>query len=110
MISHFSKRFFSSHIDKVNRVLSPGCLDFLENLNDKMGDKHQKCLDIRANKFKQNNYNFRSDTQKIREGNWIINNTPKDLVKRHVELTGPGNDAKMVINSLNSDADGRIKR
>ena len=106
MINHLRKRFFSSHIDKVSRVLSPGCLDFLENLNDKMAPAHKKCLELRSDKFKQNNYNFRSDTEKIREGNWVINNTPKDLLRRHVELTGPGNDAKMVINSLNSDADG----
>lgn len=37
--------------------------------------------------------------------NWKVAPTPEVLQKRRVEITGPANDAKMVINMLNSGAD-----
>ncbi len=46
---------------------------------------------------------FLKETAKIREGNWIVDNTPRDLTDRRVEITGPV-DRKMIINALNSDA------
>tara|TARA_B100000795_G_scaffold267130_1_gene251419 strand:+ start:1009 stop:4026 length:3018 start_codon:yes stop_codon:yes gene_type:complete len=48
----------------------------------------------------------RDDTLGIRNSEWQASDTPKDLQRRWVEITGPGNDAKMVINALNSSADG----
>lgn len=48
----------------------------------------------------------REDLSRIRDGSWQCGTTPDDLECRHVEITGPGNDAKMVINALNSTADG----
>ncbi len=39
-------------------------------------------------------------------GDWKINPIPKDLLKRRVEITGPVNSTKMVINMLNPDANG----
>lgn len=49
---------------------------------------------------------FRDDTRHIREADWRCADTPSDLTCRHVEITGPGNDAKMVIHAMNSQADG----
>jgi malate synthase len=49
---------------------------------------------------------FRKDMECIRKGDWKAAPTPAPLQCRHVELTGPGNDAKMVINAMNSKADG----
>lgn len=49
---------------------------------------------------------IRQDLEHVRSQNWKAASTPKDLMCRHVEITGPGNDAKMVINALNSQADG----
>lgn len=37
--------------------------------------------------------------------NWKVAPTPEALQKRRVEITGPANDAKMVVNMLNSGAD-----
>ena len=51
-------------------------------------------------------FNFRKDTEKIRSSNWEAASTPVQLQNRWVELTGPGNDAKMVINAMNSTANG----
>ena len=49
---------------------------------------------------------FRNDTKFIRDANWKAAETPIPLRCRHVELTAPGNDTKMVINAMNSKADG----
>jgi len=51
-------------------------------------------------------FRFREDTENIRSAEWKAAETPANLQKRWVEITGPGNDAKMVINALNSKADG----
>ena len=39
-------------------------------------------------------------------GNWIVNPIPQDLRRRRVEITGPVNSAKMVINMLSRNSDG----
>lgn len=39
-------------------------------------------------------------------GNWIVNPIPQDLRRRRVEITGPVNSAKMVINMLSRNAAG----
>jgi malate synthase len=49
---------------------------------------------------------FRPDTEHIRNDTWKAATTPENLQKRWVEITGPGNDAKMVINAMNSKANG----
>lgn len=51
-------------------------------------------------------FRFREDTEDIRSDQWKAAETPKPLQKRWVEITGPGNDAKMIINALNSKANG----
>ena len=51
-------------------------------------------------------FTFRKDTAGVRTGDWTTAPTPKPLSKRWVELTGPGNDPKMVIHAMNSKADG----
>lgn len=39
-------------------------------------------------------------------GNWIVNPIPEDLRRRRVEITGPVNSPKMVINMLSRNSDG----
>ncbi len=46
---------------------------------------------------------FPSETIHIRNGEWTCGETPKDLLDRRVEITGPV-DRKMIINALNSGA------
>ncbi|MBO6183736.1 MAG: malate synthase A [Chryseobacterium sp.] len=46
---------------------------------------------------------FLSETEEIRNGNWVCAPLPEDLLDRRVEITGPI-DRKMIINALNSDA------
>ena len=87
-------------------VLTTGCIEFLKDLNAKCKSDHTDCLTKRAEVFKTGVYGYREDTRAIREGVWIANTIPDDLKRRHVEITGPGNDAKMVINALNTEANG----
>jgi malate synthase len=47
---------------------------------------------------------FLPETRGIRDGNWQVAATPKDLDRRHAEITGPC-ERKMMINALNSGAD-----
>ena len=45
------------------------------------------------------------ETADVREGDWQVAPAPDDLQQRWVEITGP-TERKMVINALNSGADG----
>ncbi len=47
---------------------------------------------------------FLPETGHIRSSEWNIAPTPRDLSDRRVEITGPADDAKMVINAFNSGA------
>jgi len=49
----------------------------------------------------------REDTEHIRnDSKWKAAQTPTPLQRRWVELTGPGNDPKMIIHAMNSQANG----
>ena len=48
---------------------------------------------------------FLPGTREIREADWTVSPVPEDMQQRWVEITGP-TDRKMVINALNSGADG----
>ena len=61
---------------------------------------------VRERAFKAPITKFREDTVHIRDLKWKAAPTPEFLQRRWVELTGPGNDAKMVLHAMNSSADG----
>lgn len=42
------------------------------------------------------------------EAGWKVNAIPQDLLQRRVEITGPVNSAKMVINMLNPNSQGEV--
>ena len=48
---------------------------------------------------------FLPETRELREGDWRVAPPPADMRQRWVEITGP-TERKMVINALNSGADG----
>lgn len=73
---------------------------FLNDLHNKHDNDHKNCLVKRNDIIK----NYRDDTESIRSSNWQAAKIPDNLKKRHVELTGPGNSAKMIINAMNSNA------
>ena len=89
-----------------SKILTPGCLTFIENLYENNINQYEKCIDLRKNVNFEKKYGFRTDTKKIRDDKWRIDVLPSNLQKRHVEITGPGNNKKMIINAFNSGADG----
>ena len=91
----------STHKDFIPKELS----SFLTNLHESNSDYHKSCLELRNKSLTENIFCYREDTKEIRESDWEAGSIPENLRKRHVELTGPGNDPKMVINAMNSNAD-----
>ncbi|WP_265428158.1 malate synthase A [Chryseobacterium sp. YIM B08800] len=81
--------------------------DFLVELHQNFNAKRLELLEER--KKTQQEFDkgilpkFLSETEEIRNGNWICAPLPEDLLDRRVEITGPV-DRKMIINALNSGA------
>jgi malate synthase len=90
-------------------VLTPEALEFLSKLVRKFSKRREELLARRAQMQAKIDAGempgFLPETEKIRNSEWTIAREPHDLQKRHVEITGPSGDRKMVINALNSGAD-----
>ena len=92
---------------KFKEIINDECLNFIEELNKNFNFKRLKLLNNR--KIIQEKIDngwtpdFLTETSKIRNSDWKILSTPKDLIDRRVEITGPPS-RKMVINALNSGA------
>jgi malate synthase len=90
-------------------VLTPDALDFLAALEQEFGPRRAELLDARAERRAAlrsgDRLDFLSQTGQVREADWSVAPPPADLTQRWVEITGP-TDRKMMINALNSGADG----
>jgi malate synthase len=90
------------------KVLSREALAFVESLHRQFNGRREELLAARAERQKAFDRGevpgFLEATKSIRGGDWKVAPTPKDLQKRHVEITGPV-ERKMMINALNSGAD-----
>jgi len=90
-------------------ILTPDALEFLAKLVRKFSGRRAELLAGRAERLARIDGGelpgFLPETKPIRESDWSIAREPHDLQKRHVEITGPAGDRKMVINALNSGAD-----
>jgi malate synthase len=90
-------------------VLTPDALDFVAELEHEFGPRRRELLEARARRRARltsgETFEFLSATEEIREADWRVAPAPDDLQKRWVEITGP-TDRKMMINALNSGADG----
>jgi len=88
-------------------VLSPKAVAFVERLHrelnpqrrELLGRRHERQVDLDGGALPE----FRSDTRRIREGDWRVAPAPDDLLDRRCEITGPV-ERKMMINALNSGA------
>jgi malate synthase len=93
--------------DLAERILTPGALGLVARLARACEDRRRELLAARA--VRQHRItdgerpDFLSQTRAIREASWTVAPTPKDLLDRRVEITGPV-DRKMIINALNSGA------
>ena len=90
------------------KVLSRDALAFLESLHRRFEPRRQELLAARLERQKGfdrgEEFDFLPSTKSVRGGDWKVAPTPKDLQRRHVEITGP-TERKMMINALNSGAD-----
>lgn len=88
-----------------DHLLSQEALTFLVLLQRKFDERIQNLLAARQQRQAKIDAGalpgFLDETRHIRESDWKIAGTPKDLLDRRVEITGPV-DRKMVINALNS--------
>lgn len=89
-------------------ILKRDTIEFLVKLHNKFQQRIDELLLKRRSVQEKLNLGhkltFLDETKDIRESDWHVNTIPSDLLKRHVEITGPV-DRKMVINALNSGAD-----
>jgi malate synthase len=90
-------------------VLTPEALEFLAELEREFGGRRRDLLAARQERRKRlragEDLDFLPDTAEIRSSTWTVADVPEDLRQRWVEITGP-TDRKMMINALNSGADG----
>ena len=90
------------------KVLSRDALAFIESLHRRFDSRRQELLAARVERQKAFDRgempDFLPSTKNVRGGDWKVAPTPKDLQRRHVEITGP-TERKMMINALNSGAD-----
>ena len=90
-------------------ILTPGALEFVAELEQEFGRRRQELLQARVERRQRLRdgamLDFLPETREVRESEWQVAPVPADLQQRWVEITGP-TDRKMMINALNSGADG----
>lgn len=75
-----------NHENQFNEILTPQALEFLEKLHHYFEERRKNLLEIRQqiqeklNEGKQ--LQFLSETKQVREGNWTIDQLPRDLRDR----------------------------
>jgi malate synthase len=92
----------------ISEILTPSALEFLEKLHKHFNSKRLELLKHRDERqlriHKGEKPDFLEGTKNIRDdSSWKVAQTPSDIQKRWVEITGP-TDRKMVINAMNSGA------
>ena len=92
-----------------DEILSPNALEFVCELHTEFEERRQELLrarlERRARLAEGEMLDFLPETENVRTGDWTVAPVPEALRQRWVEITGP-TDRKMVINALNSGADG----
>jgi malate synthase len=91
-------------------ILTPDALEFVAALQREFGPRRRELLAARAERRRrlaagEETLGFLAETASVREGDWRVAPVPEVLAQRWVEITGP-TDRKLVINALNSGADG----
>jgi malate synthase len=95
------------HTPDSERVLTDDALEFVARLHREFNPTREALLRARAKRQREIDAGaspgFLQDTARIRESDWRVAATPRDLQDRRVEITGPV-ERKMMINALNSGA------
>ncbi len=95
---------------KAATILTPQVVAVLEKLHNRFEPARKQLLETRQNR--QKDYDAGKVPTYLHEENsearseWQVPEIPKDLRRRRVEITGPVNSAKMVIQMLNRNEQG----
>jgi malate synthase len=95
------RRFFLCPVHSSEFLERPAFQDFLRRIEAGFGARWEALLLARAERLAAPH----PARQAIRAGQWQVAPLPAPLQKRYVEITGPA-DPKMIVNALNSRADG----
>jgi malate synthase len=91
------------------QVLNDDAVAFLAELHRRFDGRRRELLRAREERQRKldegGTLDFLPETREVRDGEWQVAPPPPDLQNRRVEITGPTN-RKMVINALNSGAEG----
>ncbi|NNF01593.1 MAG: malate synthase A [Bacteroidia bacterium] len=92
------------------KILTPELLQLIGKLHLEMNQERKSLLESRTSR--QEKYDagelpgFLDENSVAASSSWKVAELPQDLLKRRVEITGPINSAKMVINMLTRNSDG----
>ncbi|MDZ7681971.1 MAG: hypothetical protein U5J63_09750 [Fodinibius sp.] len=95
---------------KIKELLDDELLGLLVELHQELEPERQALL--RQRKIRQSNFDegklpdYLNSNNEAVTSDWQVKTLPEDLKKRRVEITGPVNSAKMVINMLSRNDDG----
>ena len=94
---------------RFDEVLTPEPLELVAKLQREFGPRRRELLEARVERRARLAagalLGFLPETRAVRKGDWRVAPVPQDMKQRWVEITGP-TDRKMMINALNSGADG----
>jgi malate synthase len=94
---------------RFEEVLTEDAVGFVGELHRRFDGRRRELLDARRERQRRldegGTLDWLPETREVREGDWQVAPAPPDLENRRVEITGPTN-RKMVINALNSGAEG----
>lgn len=103
----FPEKFWTPEFQE---LFPPELLNLLTSLHEKFNDRRLELLNERQRrqeKFDQGELpDFPDRSSEAVTGKWTVASIPEELRCRRVEITGPVNSAKMVINMLNRTDDG----
>jgi malate synthase len=96
--------------DRFDEILTPSALGFVAALHREFDPRRRELLARREDRQAEldagGTLDFLTGTADVREGDWRVRPAPAPLQRRRVEITGPSAPPKMVVNALNSGADG----
>ncbi len=100
----------AAHSETAQAVLTDSAAAFVAGLQRQLGAERQQLLQARRERQKAFDGGelpgYLDRNSEAASGQWKVAPIPEDLLTRRVEITGPVNSAKMVINMLNRGADG----
>lgn len=103
--------YYAAGTESAKSVLTPNFLELLKSLHEKFEPQRQALLEARTKR--QEEYDrgqvpqYLDQNSEAAAGNWKVAAIPADLMRRRVEITGPVNSARLVINMLSPNEEGR---